>query len=57
MPQPTTHLCPRKIWTLKYESGKEAVIMPEDVTIFIDEETLTMEEWEELRNAETEEQG
>lgn len=30
--------------------------MPEDVTIFIDEETLTMEEWEELRrNAETEE--
>lgn len=30
--------------------------MPEDVTIFIDEETLTMEEWEELRNAETEEQ-
>ncbi len=32
--------------------------MPEDVTIFIDEETLTMEEWEELRkNAETEEQG
>ena len=31
--------------------------MPEDVTIFIDEETLTMEEWEELRNAETEEHG
>ena len=31
--------------------------MPEDVTIFIDEETLTMEEWEELRDAETEEQG
>ena len=31
--------------------------MPEDVTIFIDEETLTMEEWEELRKAETEEQG
>mgnify|MGYP005799053949 FL=1 len=31
--------------------------MPEEVTIFIDEETLTMEEWEELRNAETEEQG
>lgn len=31
--------------------------MPEDVTIFIDEETLSMEEWEELRNAETEEQG
>lgn len=31
--------------------------MPEDVTIFIDEETLTMDEWEELRNAETEEQG
>ena len=31
--------------------------MPEDVTIFIDEETLTMEEWEELRNAETEDQG
>ena len=31
--------------------------MPEDVTIFVDEETLTMEEWEELRNAETEEQG
>ena len=31
--------------------------MPEDVTIFIDEETLTMEEWEELRNAKTEEQG
>ena len=31
--------------------------MQEDVTIFIDEETLTMEEWEELRNAETEEQG
>lgn len=31
--------------------------MPEDVTIFIDEETLTIEEWEELRNAETEEQG
>ena len=31
--------------------------MPEDVTIFIDEETLKMEEWEELRNAETEEQG
>ena len=31
--------------------------MLEDVTIFIDEETLTMEEWEELRNAETEEQG
>lgn len=30
--------------------------MPEEVTIFIDEETLTMEEWEELRNAETEEQ-
>ena len=30
--------------------------MPEDVTIFIDEETLTMEEWEELRNAEIEEQ-
>lgn len=29
--------------------------MPEDVTIFIDEDTLTMEEWEELRNAETEE--
>lgn len=29
--------------------------MPEDVTIFIDEETLTIEEWEELRNAETEE--
>ena len=29
--------------------------MPEEVTIFIDEETLTMEEWEELRNAETEE--
>lgn len=30
--------------------------MPEDVTIFIDEETLTMDEWEELRrNAETEE--
>lgn len=32
--------------------------MPEDVTIFIDEETLTTDEWEELRkNAETEEQG
>lgn len=31
--------------------------MPEDVTIFIDEETLSMEEWEELRNAETEKQG
>ena len=31
--------------------------MPEDVTIFIDEETLTTEEWEGLRNAETEEQG
>lgn len=31
--------------------------MPEDVTIFIDEETLTMEEWEDLLNAETEEQG
>lgn len=31
--------------------------MPEDVTIFIDEETMTIEEWEELRNAETEEQG
>lgn len=31
--------------------------MPEDVTIFIDEETLTMDEWEELRrNAETEKQ-
>lgn len=29
--------------------------MPEDVTIFIDEETMTIEEWEELRNAETEE--
>ena len=29
--------------------------MPEDVTIFIDEETLTMEEWEELRNAVTDE--
>lgn len=30
--------------------------MPEDVTIFIDEETLTMDEWEVLRrNAETEE--
>ena len=31
--------------------------MQEAVTIFIAEETLTMEEWEELRNAETEEQG
>ena len=31
--------------------------MPEDVTIFIDEETLTMEEWEDLRNAVTVEQG
>ena len=29
--------------------------MPEDVTIFIDEETMTIEEWEELRNSETEE--
>lgn len=31
--------------------------MPEDVTVFIDEETLTMEEWEEIINAEAEEQG